>query len=236
MIEMGNPVHATVLTVHIAAGGVGLAAGFGALALRKGGKLHRAAGKVFVPAMLVMLVLGGVLFTMAGSPFSWLGVSFGVYLTVSAWLAARYRDGVGRYGLALVVAGGTIAAASLILGLLSMSNPEGPLGRASFALPLIFAFLACLGAGHDWQAFRRGGVSGAPRVRRHVWRVCAALFIASGSFFLGQQDEFPRAIQGPLWIVPALAPLVLLGFWMWRHRDRKRRGAKPPAGAVPEAA
>ena len=34
-----------------------------------------------------------------------------------------------------------------------------------------------------------------PRLRTHVVRMCLALFIASGSFFLGQQDEFPRELR-----------------------------------------
>jgi hypothetical protein len=235
MIHLGTPAHAAVLTVHIGFGVVGLATGFGALALRKGGRLHRVAGKVFFPAMLVMLLLGGVLFTMEGKPFAWLGIGFGLYLTASAWIAARYPDGIGRYGLALTLGAGVVAAASLILGVLAFNTPDGPLGRASFALPLIFALLAALGGGYDYWAFRRGGVTGPPRVRRHIWRVAVTLFIATGSFFLGQQDEFPKAIQGPIWWVPALAPLVLMIFWLWRYRDRKRRSA-PPAGAAPEPA
>ncbi len=66
---------------------------------------------------------------------------------------------------------------------------------------------------------RRGGISGNPRIARHLWRMCAALFIATGSFFLGQQKVMPEWMQGsPLLFVPALAPLVLMIFWLIRIR------------------
>ena len=53
--------------------------------------------------------------------------------------------------------------------------------------------------------------------------MCFALFIATGSFFLGQMKFIPEPIR----IVPvisalAVAPLVILLYWMWRVRLRRR--------------
>ena len=48
--------------------------------------------------------------------------------------------------------------------------------------------------------------------------MCTALFIASGSFFLGQADEIPQALRGPYLFAPALLPLAALLFWMIRVR------------------
>ena len=49
-----------------------------------------------------------------------------------------------------------------------------------------------------------------------------ALFIATGSFFLGQADELPEALRiWPALYVLALAPLVFLLYWMWRVRFRR---------------
>jgi hypothetical protein len=60
--------------------------------------------------------------------------------------------------------------------------------------------------------------------------MCAAPFVATGSFFLGQMDEIPQAFRGPhLWVL-ALAPLAALAFWMARTR-RRRRPATAPAPA-----
>ena len=49
-----------------------------------------------------------------------------------------------------------------------------------------------------------------------------SLFIATGSFFLGQADELPAALRiwPALWAL-ALAPLPLLLYWMWRVRLRR---------------
>ncbi len=63
------------------------------------------------------------------------------------------------------------------------------------------------------------GISGKRRIARHLWRMCFGWLIATGSFFLGQQQVFPAWLRGsPLLLVPALLPLVLLIFWMIRVR------------------
>jgi len=65
----------------------------------------------------------------------------------------------------------------------------------------------------------RGGIAGTARVSRHLWRMCFGWFIATGSFFLGQQQVFPAALRKTgLLIVPALLPLILLVFWLIRVR------------------
>jgi hypothetical protein len=74
----------------------------------------------------------------------------------------------------------------------------------------------------DIRVLWSGALRGAARIARHLWRMCFALFIATGSFFLGQADEFPEALRiWPVLIMLALAPLVLLLYWMWRIRVRK---------------
>jgi hypothetical protein len=71
----------------------------------------------------------------------------------------------------------------------------------------------------DFKLILKGGLSGAPRIARHLWRMCAGLTIASGSFFLGQQKFLPPAWHGsPLLFVPVFAPLVLMVFWLIRVR------------------
>jgi hypothetical protein len=60
-------------------------------------------------------------------------------------------------------------------------------------------------------------LQGAPRIARHLWRMCFALFIASGSFFLGQAKVIPKPIRIlPLLAIPALLPLVMMFYWMAR--------------------
>jgi uncharacterized membrane protein len=68
---------------------------------------------------------------------------------------------------------------------------------------------------------------GRPRVRRHLVRLCLALFIATGSALLGQADEIPRELrmqtQGVRAML-ALTPLAVMMFWLVKLR--RRRGAR----------
>jgi hypothetical protein len=94
----------------------------------------------------------------------------------------------------------------------------------------MFFFLgsvAVLAAAGDIRMLARGGVFGPKRVVRHLWRMCFSFFIATGSFFLGQQQVFPAAIRkANVLFVPALLPLVLLIFWLFRvWRTNKGRAA-----------
>jgi hypothetical protein len=64
--------------------------------------------------------------------------------------------------------------------------------------------------------------------------MCFALFIASGSFFLGQAQVIPEPLRiMPLLVVPAIAPLLAMVYWVWRIRTRRTRGIVLPAS--PEA-
>jgi hypothetical protein len=66
--------------------------------------------------------------------------------------------------------------------------------------------------------------------------MCCAFFIATGSFFLGQQDVLPSAVRGsPILFVLAFAPFVLMLFWLVRLRFARKVGRlalRPPARPV----
>jgi hypothetical protein len=68
-----------------------------------------------------------------------------------------------------------------------------------------------------------------------AWRMCFAFFIATGSFFLGQQDVLPQSVRGsPLLFVPAFAPFAVMLFWLVRLRFPKaiaRMTLRAPATA-----
>ena len=105
---------------------------------------------------------------------------------------------------------------------MALSNPT----RVSNGVPaLMVAFIGMvtmLASIGDWRLLRAGTITGARRLARHLWRMCFGLFIASGSFFLGQMKFLPE----PLRILPLLgalgvSPLIVLLYWMWRVRLRK---------------
>ena len=90
--------------------------------------------------------------------------------------------------------------------------------------------VGAIAAASDLRMILRGGASGPARIARHLWRMCAALFIASGSFFLGQQKVMPTFMQGSPWLfVPVIAPLLLMIFWLIRIRFIRRIDADPIA-------
>jgi len=82
-----------------------------------------------------------------------------------------------------------------------------------------FGVLALLCAAGDVRMLLRCGVSGRQRLSRHLWRMCFGWFVATISFFLGQQQVFPHWLQGStVLVVLAFLPLLLLFFWLARVR------------------
>jgi len=82
----------------------------------------------------------------------------------------------------------------------------------------------------------RGGVFGVQRITRHLWRMCFGLFIATGSFFLGQGSKvFPAfVLKSNVLFIPAILPLLLLIFWLVRVRFKNvyKRMSMPRAADV----
>lgn len=206
---------ALVLGVHIAAAGVGLLSGAAALLSRKGGRLHRMAGNVFFVSIMAMSGIGAYVAPFLPRPQ--LGsVVAGVltfYLVATSWVTVKRKEGsVGVFERGALFVAFSTAIAGLTLGLRSPSDAP-PLAY------FVFAGVAALAAALDLRMILRRGVSGAQRIARHLWRMCAALFITSASFFLGQQQVFPASVRGsPLLFAPEIVVLVLMVFWLVRLR------------------
>lgn len=226
------------MLIHIIGGSTALLSGAVSLSLRKGSKRHGKSGIWFVASMLVLASTGAVIaVTRVERGTAVIGV-LTCYLVVTAWAAARDRSGTaGRLeAMALPVALGC-AAAMLTFGLVGTSSPTGKFDSLPAAFHFPFAALALIAAALDLNFILRRQLIGVQRTARHLWRMCAALFIAAMSFFLGQQDEFPRALQGPVWFVPPLAVLAAMIFWIVRVRFTKAFAWVPPRiGPPPETA
>jgi len=88
-----------------------------------------------------------------------------------------------------------------------------------------------LAAAGDVRMLVRGGVFGRQRIVRHLWRMCFGLFIATGSFFIGQPQVFPAFIRKTnLLFVLGTLPLMLMIFWFFRVRFTKAYKAKSMPG------
>jgi hypothetical protein len=123
-------------------------------------------------------------------------------------------------------------------GFMAMNSPTGRLDSLPAGAHFPFAIVMAIAAAGDLNFILRRTLSGRQRIARHLWRMCAALFIAAASFFLGQQDEFPDALKGlPIWFVPPFATLLAMLFWILRVRFARawagvmpRRRSRSPSG------
>ena len=89
----------------------------------------------------------------------------------------------------------------------------------------MFAAIGALGVAGDVRALRAGPPRGAPRLARHLWRMCVALFIAAISFSVQAARMLPERARVPgVTALPVLVVLVTMFYWLWRVR--RRRGAR----------
>jgi hypothetical protein len=111
-----------------------------------------------------------------------------------------------------------------MLGLRAADSLADQSNGAPLAGYFILASFGAFAAALDLKVILRGGISDTQRIARHPWRMCFALLFTSAFFFLGQQKVMPAFMQGsPVLFVPALAPLVLMEFCLFRVRFRFRR-------------
>jgi uncharacterized membrane protein len=220
---------------HVAAGVAGLVSGLAAMVLRKGSRRHALAGRAFVVAMLLMGG-SGALIAFLDPLGEKINVPMGVlacYLVTTAWLTAARRAGTVRWFDPIATFVAMAVAFSLVkYGIEAAASETGAKDGIPAAAYFVFSavpFLATLG---DIRMIEAGGISGARRIARHLWRMCTALLIAVGSFFLGQPQVFPEALQSAgLRAIPVLAVLGALIAWMIRVRftNAHQRMAVPAA-------
>jgi hypothetical protein len=164
------------------------------------------------------------------------------YLIGTAWLTARRRDGeTSRWdwvAFLIPLALGILTWMNAIQVVRSGANSQDgvPVGMSFF-----MGSVMLLAAAGDVRMLLRGGLFGAKRTARHLWRMCFGLFIASGSFFLGPSNRPLRLLSRvglgqhlpvalfstALYLILTLLPLVLLIFWLIRVRFASAYKGKP---------
>ena len=215
---------------HVIAGAIAIASGFVALYALKGGMLHRKSGTIFGYAMLVMSLSGAVM--AVGRAGAAINVPAGLvtaYLVITSLATVRPRSsGSPRLDRAAMVAAFAIGAGSLLVAITGGA-------RGGMAFPLVMFGVVALFAGEgDRRMIRAGGLKGASRLRRHLWRMCTALFIAAGSFFLGPVRRIPEPLRIPALRLIPFVVLVTMAYWLWRLR-RKRISRSVVGISAPEA-
>jgi hypothetical protein len=239
-----------LLPVHVAGGIVGMLSGTAALIFRKGGRRHVLAGKIFVASMLVMAAFAVYLAVLKHQPGNIGGGILTFYLVLTAWLTARRGDGqTSAYDWALVLIPVALGILTWLSGLQKMQSPAPPEDGVPAGMNFFMGTVMLLAGAGDLRMLLGGGVAGAKRVVRHLWRMCFGLFIAAGSFFLGPSNRplrllaalgigqhlSPAIFGTALYIFLSVLPLILLIFWVfrvWFSSAYRRRPTAPQPSAT----
>jgi uncharacterized membrane protein len=208
----------SLLPIHIVAGLIAIVAGFVAVFALKGMKLHRKSGMIFVYAMVILSLTGAVMAAFKHQTSNVIGGSLAFYMVTTALLTVRRRDRDFHWiDVGAFLVGATVGVLVMKLGFDAVNTPSGKINGAPAGMMFFLGSVALLAALGDIRMMLAGGLEGAHRIARHLWRMCFSLFIASGSFFLGQAKVIPKPIRiFPLLAIPALLPLVLLLYWLAR--------------------
>ena len=208
-----------VLPIHVAAGGLALVLGAVALLVKKGGTIHRRSGLLFVCAMVVMGIGASILGNVGGGVMTvyFVGTALTTVRPESPWTRRSHIAG-------LIVAAG-LALVDILGGVKAFNSPRGLLNGVPFQMLLFLATVMILAAAGDLRVIRSGIPGGRPRLARHLWRMCFALFIAAGSFF-SIRERVAKVLPAPFTTAPlrALPILLLFGamfYWLWRVRRRR---------------
>jgi len=223
------------LVTHFGAALIALAAGTIALVVAKGGRLHKQSGLVFACAMIITGILASVLSAYEGK--SVVGGLFVCYLVFTATTTVKPLSWAGRgVAVALMIFAFAAAATLFAQGAVVWQKPHHMVAGVPAGMIFFLATVCLLAAIGDLRMIREGGLQGTRRLARHLWRMCFGLFIATGSFFIGQSKFIPAPIRiMPLLMFLGVAPLLILLYWMWRVRLRRRVSGLIVAREMPAA-
>jgi uncharacterized membrane protein len=211
--------------IHVSGATVALLSGFMAMALRKGSGLHGAAGAVFVVSMCSSAAAGAWLAAFVHpNSGNVMGSTLTLYLVTTAAAAAKRREGkAGLFDVGALLWALAIAAAGATWGLEAANSPTGVKDRYAPGFYFVFGTIALLFAVSDVRMIVRGGVSGAKRIVRHLWRMSFALLFATLSFYPGQGRLFPTWLRETnLLYVPHVLLVGAMLLSLYRHSKRRR--------------
>ncbi len=220
--------------IHIFAGLLAIAAGAAALYAPKGSALHRQAGNWFVCAMLVMTASAAISsIFLRPNKLNTVAAFVTSYLVCTAWLAvkqpvAQSRSLLTGFALGILAVGGY----AINVGMGAPSTIASMADNAPSQVIFVFAALCFFCAALDARLLWVGHLEGKHRLARHLWRMCFAMLIATGSFFLGQAKVFPLIVRKssllglPVLSIPVLLVLGTMLYWLARVLIKRKRVAR----------
>ena len=190
-----------------------------ALLVKKGGTTHRRSGLLFVYAMLVLGISASILGNVLGGLMTvyFVGTALTTVRPVSPWTR--------RINVAALAVAIGLALVDIVGGVKAFNSPGGLRNGVPFQMIFFIAAVMILAAIGDVRIMRFGMPRGGPRLARHLWRMCFALFIAAGSFF-SIRERVAKILPEPFTTAPMRALPILLVFgamfyWLWRVRSRR---------------
>lgn len=211
-----------VLAFHFGVGLTAIATGSVAMAARKGGTWHRKSGVIFVYAMIALGLTATGIGLYEGKP-GFASGSLAAYFALTAYTTVKPLPAVTRRAeIALMLFVVILAALGYKLAFTALAMPGKQIGGAPAGMLFFLNTIVVLAAIGDARVLKARGIQGTRRLARHLWRMSFSLFIATGSFFLGQMKFIPKPIRiDPLLYLLAVGPLLLLVYWLWRVRLRQ---------------
>ncbi len=215
--------------LHVLIGSIGMISGLAALVFAKGKKHHKLAGNIFFITMLVSASFGlYTAYLKTDIPFStalftcFIGF-FTLYLVFTSWVTVKRSPGQkGKaetialiYILAVAIYALTVGVDAALADGGVEKNGAPAMDVGIFYFFAAFAILLALG---DLHLILRGGIGGAKRIARHLWRMTMAFIMSVAIVFLGNSHVFPEFVQDarlfslPLLAIPVLSLIVVM-FW-----------------------
>lgn len=216
--------HSAIILIHVCGATIAMIAGFLAMIFRKGSSLHRIAGNFFFAAMICMAGAGA--FSAAflkpnGGNF--MGGTLTLYLIATGWMAGHRRERkTGTFDWLALLGALAITTGGATFGMLAAASPTHTKWGYPPMMYFAFGIIALILAAFDVRMLVRGGVAGAQRIGRHLWRMCFAFLVALGSFYPGQARLFsPEIRKTNLLYIPLI--LVVGSTLMWLSRMSRQR-------------
>ncbi len=218
-----------LLPLHIVAGGLAIVLGGVALFAAKGRTLHRRSGILFVYAMVTMGLSASTLALRHGlSNPNFLGGLTSVYFVISGLTTVRrpVSDWMRQLNFGAMCLAFALAVLEVALSAGALATVHLMINGVPVPMLLFMAAVTLTGAIGDLRVRRAGPLRGASRLKRHLWRMCFALFIAAGSFF-SIRARVARILpepflSAPMRALPVLVVFLMMFYWLWRVRGRSR--------------
>src|SRR5260370_14213771 len=140
---------------------------------RKGPRRHMLAGKVFVASMLTMAAVATYLAIVRNQQSNIGGGILTFYLIGTAWLTARRKDReTSRFDWVVLLIPLALGILTWMNGIKVVRSGASSQDGVPVGMTFFMGSVMLLESAGDGRMLLRGGLLGAKRIARHLWRMC----------------------------------------------------------------